>query len=159
MKSTRGIGIGGIVGETTDNSIISKCYNEGEIGILGKDIDEFNVGGITGAIGTSTVSQCFNKGKINGKGAIGGIVGLMGWRTTALIENCYNTGSITSITGRTGGIGSVADNTTKSEIKNSYNIGKVEVTNPTNSNIRRNRRYTKSRGNNSNKLLLFIRNI
>ncbi len=141
VKSTRGINIGGIVGEVVNNSTISKCYNEGKIGILEKNIYEMNVGGICGALRlTSTVSQCFNKGEINGESAVGGIVGYMGYNSTALIENCYNTGSITGMTGITGGIGVVAGNTTKSEIKNSYNTGIVSVTEETANNIRRNRR-------------------
>ncbi len=143
VKSVQGISIGGIVGEAINNSTISKCYNEGEIGILQKGIYQYNVGGITGGIRTSTVSQCFNKGRINGQSAIGGIVGVMGWQSTAKIENCYNRGTVTGITHNIGGIGYVDSTTTGSEIKNSYTTGIVSATEETANNIRRNRRYTK----------------
>ncbi len=159
VKSTKGIDIGGIAGVVIVNSTISKCYNEGEIGILQKNIDEKNVGGICGDFHNSTVSQCFNKGEVNGEQSIGGIVGIIGWQSKALIENCYNTGKVTGIIGSIGGIGYVPVNTTGSEIKNSYNTGIVSATERNNNNIRRNNRHRKSRCNNSNKLLLFIRNI
>ncbi len=93
--------------------------------------------------GNSTVSSCFNIGEVNGQGNIGGIVGIQGTNSTTLIENCYNTGEITSIMGNIGGISYVNGNTTGSEIKNSYNVGEVTVSEKTNSNIRRNCRNNK----------------
>ena len=91
--------VGGIIGGTS-NALIYNCYNSGNIissaqgGIIG---------GIIGGIGKSTMKNCYNTGMIEGK-TVGGISGSVS--NNALIENCYNVGSLKSTGGNAYGINS-----------------------------------------------------
>ena len=70
---------GGIVGSGGDNSVIYLCYNNVNIGNLEAEMAQ--IGGIAGTLSSnSTISSCFNLKEITGQTAIGGIVGLMGYR-------------------------------------------------------------------------------
>lgn len=111
--------VGGIVARTSSNALIIECGNHAEIignkyvgGILGGNLNsdikqsynkgkitakEDNAGGIVGysSIDNSrirTIENCYNIGDIEGKKAVGGIVGGAGDKTH--IYNCYNAGSI-----------------------------------------------------------------
>ena len=93
--------VGGIVGCAEWGSIISNCYNTGDI------IANSNwTGGIVGAIHNSTIIDCYNTSDIISSTA-GGIVGGAGGESE--IYNCFNTGNISSqiaggIAGNTGGV-------------------------------------------------------
>ncbi len=73
------------------------------------------VGGIVGR-NSSTVTNCYNTGKVKGSTNVGGVVGY----TYNPISNCYNTGEISS-SGDSGGIVGCNDGT----VNNCYNTGKV----------------------------------
>ncbi len=138
VYAIQGIELGGIVGVAGINAIIDSCYNEGKIGDSENNCLATSIGGIAGDISTnSKVSKSYNIGEIAGRGAVGGIVGNLGWNAKAYIENCYNIGVVTSIQGNIGGICYANASTTESEIKNCYNVGYVNATAAINSNIRK----------------------
>ena len=111
-------GIGGIVGDANGNSfMISNCINNGSVtSVSNKNYD--CVGGIVGSSYTentssnSSILNCQNLGRLEGKFNIGGIAGC---NSLAAIKYCLNTGDV-NITSDyndigTGGIVGVAYNT------------------------------------------------
>ena len=111
-------GIGGIVGDANGNSfMISNCINNGSVtSVSNKNYD--CVGGIVGSSYTentssnSSILNCQNLGRLEGKFNIGGIVGC---NSLAAIKYCLNTGDV-NITSNyndigTGGIVGMAYNT------------------------------------------------
>ena len=102
---------GAIVSYSTGT--ILNCYNkanvEGEI-----------VGGIVGE-NRGNISNSYNKGKISGTGYAGGIAACM--TNTKKIENCYNSGEVTSTKYYAGGI--TGRSSTASTVKNCYNYGNI----------------------------------
>ena len=132
-------GVGGIVG-VGYTSQVKNCYNVGYINCPDASCD---YGGIAGYLGRgSTVSHCYNIGKLYGSGSIGGIVGAM-YNETNLIKNCINYGEISQSRNgtNTGGIcgyliegstidtsiniGTITDNNTVKGGIVGYNTGKV----------------------------------
>lgn len=128
--------IGGIVGEARNACTISNVSNnaliEGQ-----SDSSSSYIGGIVGSLsGTgdemNTVSHAVNAGSISSAGgAVGGIVG----NGSGIVDNCKNTGKVTSTyamsssysTSATGGIvGYLSSN--DSRLSNSYNTGAVKTT-------------------------------
>ncbi len=119
-----GYNVGGIVG--FNSGIIRNCYNEGMVSSLYNN-DNY-LGGICGMNGGGTITGCYNKGKVansvwgtraggicgrstnkilncyntgsvTGGYMVGGICGSNASSTTSgLIENCYNIGTINTIT-------------------------------------------------------------
>lgn len=92
-----------------------------------------NVGGIVGqvstATGTVTIQNCKNTANILGKQGVGGIVGYAYSSKALIIENCGNTGTISSTDasgGRVGGIGGNLLTTVVSQITNCFNQGTIE---------------------------------
>ena len=149
--------VGGIVGAARGKSTIYNCYNEGKIGTLENGI--LQVGGICGAVweGT-TVTKCYNKKEINGRSFVGGVAGNAGYKSTIVIDNCYNIGEVKGITNYIGGICGVDSSTIGTTITNCYNTGNVSATNQGNNTyIRRSCRHREFRKNNSYQLLLFRR--
>ena len=144
VYAAQGMELGGIVGAATINAIIDSCYNEGKICDLNANCVATSIGGIAGnASSNSKVSKCYNIGEIAGMSNVGGIVGYLGWNSKSYIENCYNTGMITTIRGAAGGISVVSSSTISSEISNCYNTGIVSGTESTSSNIRKHYRNRK----------------
>ena len=89
-SSLNGYG-GGIVGSLANNISISNCYSLGEI--VGD-----SCGGIIGNIYANnsslvTITNCYSMGNISGYGS-GGIASSIFFTGTAIISNCYTTGSI-----------------------------------------------------------------
>ena len=92
--------IGGCFGKISGNAVIKRCFNYGNIDILGTSI---YVGGIVGSIISSTIECCFNQGDIvvtltmtgswGAKGEIGGLAGSAGKCT---ILHSYNTGNLSA---------------------------------------------------------------
>ena len=113
--------IGGILGWTRVDSIITNCYNVGDV-IVDSNCP---VGGILGSATTyfmglsnTTISNCYNTGSVSGSDDVGGVVGdLYGGDIT----NCYNTGDITGKGGDVGGIAGLGN----SDVANCYNTGSV----------------------------------
>lgn len=126
--------VAGIVGAASISVNITRCVNEGNIELRYNEYayngaSNDNTGGIVGLLSWSEevedvnrISYCFNKGKINGQKATGGIVGCTAQFNT-VIEKCYNHGKIKGKSA----IGGISGNLGRgSNIFNSYNIGKIE---------------------------------
>ena len=135
-------GFGGILGWTCENSVITNCYNTGNIivdsncpvgGILGEahtgSVADSNTtisncyntgnitgrstaGGIAGSVSTSTVTDCYNIGNVTGNNYVGGIAG-----NSDIVTNCYNTGAVTGSGDYVGGVVGYSD---YSDITNCY---------------------------------------
>ena len=116
--------VGGIVG--SNSGIIRNCYNEGMVSSLYNKVNY--LGGICGANGGGTITDCYNTGKVSnavwdtraggicgrntnkilncyntgsvtGGYMVGGICGSNdSFTTSGRIENCYNIGTINTIT-------------------------------------------------------------
>lgn len=106
-------------------TIIKGCTNNAKI--FGGEI-----GGIAKEITETTILNCENKGKLNGNGDIGGIVGLLG--NNCQIINCVNIGNIIGnafLSGSegnyaaTGGIVGRGVSSDETKIYNCYNVGTV----------------------------------
>lgn len=101
-----------LYGNNSENSLISQCYNSGNIEGAKKWI-----GGICGYNGeNSSIQECYNIGEINGNNAIGGISG----RNQGNIFNVYNIGRIEAEENVGGIIGENVGN-----LENAYNIGYI----------------------------------
>ncbi len=92
--------VGGIVGYIHHSTVISECWNTGDIDVGGFT----HAGGILGCIMLSSgtgedVSRCYSTGSISGDPAssgstyFGGIAGLV-YSLEVVIEHCYSTGDI-----------------------------------------------------------------
>ncbi|MEE1124408.1 MAG: GLUG motif-containing protein [Acutalibacteraceae bacterium] len=59
--------IGGISGMNADTSIITNCYNTGDVSIAGTDADSFlYIGGISGmGFEESIITNCYNTGDVS----------------------------------------------------------------------------------------------
>ncbi|NCB52651.1 MAG: leucine-rich repeat domain-containing protein, partial [Clostridia bacterium] len=121
------LSIGGIVG-ACKASTIQYCYNMGCVSGTGA-----NVGGIVGNVENngSLIQYCCNIGNVSGSRSgsgswseVGGIAGRLTnytGTTSNILRNCCNTGSISALTTRVGGIvGSSRD-----MVENCYNAGAV----------------------------------
>lgn len=90
--------IGGLVGY--NKGFVKSCYNTGAITADGENTPSgpmAYLGGIAGA-NANKISQSYNQGSISSRGSrVGGISGVNSddSAVTAVIENCYNEGSIT----------------------------------------------------------------
>lgn len=114
---------GGIIGRSEGTIDIENCSCSfsGDISSASYGASSY-AGGIVGYALTSTITNSYNTGIVNGSSYSGGIVG----RTnTATISDCYNTGSINasrSNCGNGGIIGYASDNTV---ISKCYNVGNI----------------------------------
>lgn len=122
------INMGGIVGDTTENSganaVIYNVHNDGIIGDSNFGLYGRHVGGVVGRL-SGEVGKTYNAGAIyNGYSVVGGIAGYM---ASGNINNSFNTGNITvynrdSATSQVGGIvGGLSVGSVK--IENAYNLG------------------------------------
>ena len=128
-NSIDALNMGGIVGDTTENSgakvVLYDVYNKGQIG--DEDFTYFgrHVGGIVGRL-SGTVEKAYNTGAIyNGYNVVGGIAG---WVYEGSIKNSFNTGNITVVnqnnaSSQVGGIAGAASTNVGVELINVYNLG------------------------------------
>ena len=97
--SSKGDNVGGIAGYEYDSNLqtinITDCHNEG----LVKSTSSY-VGGLVGCATKSNIFDCSNKGNVEGRSYVAGIVGCSQWGVTRLT----NTGSITATGHHVGGI-------------------------------------------------------
>ena len=130
--STDPINMGGIVGDTTEETIaralLYDVYNKGKIGDETYTYYGRHVGGIVGRL-SGTVKKAYNTGAIyNGYNVVGGIAG---WMVAGDITNAFNTGNITVVNknsshSEVGGIvGSVDTSAGDVDITNVYNLGTI----------------------------------
>lgn len=124
---TSEINIGGIVGRNLNsNTVISNCYNKGNIisnrTVIDSDDNKYhsNIGGILGYSASNVIiKQCYNIGKIDANGIeVGGILGIAD--NTKTLSNCYYL-----IDTATGGING-ADATGQAEVKTSDEMRKSD---------------------------------
>ncbi|QHI71337.1 InlB B-repeat-containing protein [Aminipila terrae] len=126
--------LGGIAGGIDSNLVEMKnCFNTGDITQTGNGA--YKVGGITGDLGspadtkTTTVTYCYNKGKIvnnsldTSNGGTGGVFGCIGANYGANIHHCWNEGSIYSTAMNTGGITGFIE--ANSSVVDCYSLGDV----------------------------------
>ena len=103
--------VGGIVGYANDNSTITNCCSHSVLS--GSITDDtygggIYVGGIVGNSSDTTISNCFNNGRVATAYSVSGTVttytgGISAQQSGGSITNCYNTGAVTTAT-YTGGI-------------------------------------------------------
>lgn len=151
---------GGIAGGNRAEGIMENCVNYGIVSGNGNNIAGIagyssgsvtgcgnladikgmsNVGGIVGQYcGTEkhSISHCFNKGGITGKGTtdakgVGGILGSCEYEGTESgknyevgIDNCYNTGKM-EVTSYTNYVGGIAGILKYGSINNCYSVGEI----------------------------------
>ena len=93
------------------------------------------VGGVVGDNNGGTVTGCIfsGSGSVSGSYSVGGVVGY----NSGSVTNCYNTGSVTGVTGVTGSsdyVGGVVGRNFGGTVENCYNTGKVSGPDSGNSN-------------------------
>ena len=120
------VGIGencNITGGNATAGVVGCLINESSVSNCYNkgSINGYYVGGITGISESSTVLNCYNIGNIEGDRMTGGIIGYSKCSTTI---NCYNKGNIKCIEDCIGGI--IGKTLEVSTISNCYNNGKVE---------------------------------
>lgn len=125
------LNMGGIVGDTTENSgakvILYDVYNKGQIGDETYTYYGRHVGGIAGRL-SGTVEKAYNTGAIyNGYNVVGGIAG---WIYEGSVKNAFNTGNITVVnqnnaTSQVGGIAGAASTNVGVTLENVYNLGTI----------------------------------
>lgn len=116
---------GGIVG--LNEGKIIKC---GNYGLVYAETYSGGICGLTNGIEKEDVIlECFNSGEISGSEFVGGICG--GTNNKKVQMNClYNTGKIIENLGQGKNGGILGCNVNCANIKNSYNIGKIESFSP-----------------------------
>ncbi len=128
---------GGIAGQIKSNSIITNCYNTGSVTASSSGPSDFYrlaaySGGVVGDMQKSTVTRCFNTGTVatNVSDEVyaytGGITGKA--TDNSSIDNCYNTGIVTSTAYSSSYVGGIAGELANGAITNCYNTGSVEAT-------------------------------
>ena len=106
--------VGSICGINNSHGTIENCCNSGVV----KSIKKI-CGGICGR-NTSTITNCFNTGEVEGLDDVGGICGHFNYE--GIIKSCFNTGKVSGNSNIGGVCGKNDDNST---IKNCYNTGTV----------------------------------
>lgn len=96
---------GGICGK--HNSIISKCYNTGNVSTICEiTVKSSDAGGICGGV-SPRIFNCYNTGNVISARCAGGILGIADpYPNGAQISNCYNTGILSGPCQYKRGIGS-----------------------------------------------------
>ena len=130
------LNMGGIVGDTTENSsakaYLYDVYNKGQIGDETYTYKGRHVGGIAGRL-SGTIEKAYNAGEIyNAAAATGGIVGYM---YAGTINNVFNTGNITVVHNdgtdvgvQLGGlVGAANIGRGDTTISNAYNLGVIRA--------------------------------
>ena len=117
--------IGGIYGIGNGN-IVEKCYNVGNIDckLNGAENVLGGIGGIEGTV--SSIQSSYNIGNIEGYNSLkGGVVacGISGGN--AIINNCYNKGTIIAISDTIDNNTHSAGISNKGQITNCYNVGEI----------------------------------
>lgn len=113
--------VGGIVGKAQTGTVITRCYNTGDI-----TSSKADCGGIAGDFSGGTafetkMTDCHNLGLISGEGNYyGGVSGAIG--SDVYLENCYNKGDVITTGNFVGGFSGSLSSTTIG----CYNTGDVE---------------------------------
>lgn len=122
--------VGSLVGGCRDGSVVSNCYAAGQVTISESGSSDAKSGGLVGACGRSTISQCYsavNVTALSSRYQIGGLCGYSRARSDdppALIINCYSAGTVTSNGYKVGGLLGDADGR-NSTVSKCYSVGRV----------------------------------
>ena len=125
--------VGGIVGQANGNSLgrvsVSLCYNAGVVTMTGGADGSYETmagaGGIAGYIYLADIRQCFNKSLVQSDNFNPYVGGIVGNNMDALVEDCYNTWTVTGTNGAmVGGIAGI-NKGENSIIRDCYNTAKV----------------------------------
>lgn len=81
------------------------------------------MGGISGTVGDAVINRCYNTGSVNGNSLIGGISGGLYESSKIQLQNCYNTGKISG-NSEVGGIVGISQG---GVLTNCYNIGDINA--------------------------------
>ena len=124
-------GIGILAGINKESGSIINCIIDGNIDGSITSNTGMNFGGIVGA-SSGLIKGCVNKVNLdlnlnsNQSTRIGGICGVNENRTTSIINNCYNCGTIKfNKTGAACTVGGICGVVSSNKISNSYSIGKI----------------------------------
>jgi filamentous hemagglutinin family protein len=110
-----GVASVGLIGTASAGAVIQN------IGLLGGyTIGGAGTGALVGSGGTSTVTNSYATGNVNGAASTGGLVGTM---TTGNITNSYATGNVNNISAAS--VGGLLGSGTTGNISNSYATGSV----------------------------------
>ena len=138
--STTPLNMGGIVGDTTENSTarayLYDVYNKGTIGDNNYTYKGRHVGGIAGRL-SGTIEKAYNTGEIYNAAAVTG--GIVGYLSVGTINNVFNTGNITVVNNdgedvgaQLGGlVGAANIGRGDTTISNAYNLGVIRAFNGT----------------------------
>lgn len=117
IVSTAAHYVGGVIGANMTAAVVKNTYNSGEVQ------GGSHIGGVVGRNDSSLVEDSYNTGDVSDAGDSGNVGGVVGYnRTDAVISNCYNTGSVTSLKYA----GGVAAWNLESLVINSYNTGDIK---------------------------------
>lgn len=130
------LNMGGIVGDTTENSsaraYLYDVYNKGQIGDETYTYKGRHVGGIAGRL-SGTIEKAYNAGEIYNAAAVTG--GIVGYMSAGTINNVFNTGNITVVHNdgadvgvQLGGlVGAANIGRGDTTISNAYNLGVIRA--------------------------------
>ncbi len=130
------LNMGGIVGDTTENSsaraYLYDVYNKGQIGDETYTYKGRHVGGIAGRL-SGTIEKAYNAGEIYNAAAVTG--GIIGYMSAGKINNVFNTGNITVVHNdgadvgvQLGGlVGAANIGRGDTTISNAYNLGVIRA--------------------------------
>ena len=130
------LNMGGIVGDTTENSsaraYLYDVYNKGQIGDETYTYNGRHVGGIAGRL-SGTIEKAYNAGEIYNAAAVTG--GIVGYMSAGTINNVFNTGNITVVHNdgadvgvQLGGlVGAANIGRGDTTISNAYNLGVIRA--------------------------------
>lgn len=128
-EDTKAASIGGIVGEISGISTVSKCGFDGNIKVTD---DNFQLGGVCGNIATGDLFSCCNRGEVFGiatgtrsdSGKIGGVIG-RGPGFKKQVRYCYNAGTVKG-EGEKASVGSIIGfSNVLSDLSNSFSAKEV----------------------------------
>jgi len=114
--------VGALAGNA-ENIIVSNVYTTGDVEGTG-----FNVGGLMGAAGYSTITNVSTSGNTSSSGQYGGVGGLVGKAYDVNVTDSNVTGSVSGETYVGGLFGSALYETGSVEVKGSYASGDVNST-------------------------------
>lgn len=116
---------GGILGQCYSSSVVTITASRNTAAVTGAAASGMVGGVLGGSSGTSNLTACSNSGAVQGYNQVAGVVGAMGSGT---VSDCYNAGAVTASTDGTclaSGITAYQQSGMISLVRNSYNCGVV----------------------------------
>lgn len=119
--------VGGITGILKAYTTVQKCANMSDIrpgGMRGGGIAGEVTATVSGYDAYALIEDCYNTGSVSGNGYNAGIVGYAGTKGLT-VNRCFNTGSITATTANGGAAGIANMYGAGCKVLNSYNAGDI----------------------------------